>query len=136
MVADGNHSIRKRSPFCLTAIVMVGAKVEDAGGPVSALQRKAREHAEKIGMSTLFTPIARIEVVQAMILLASWGDTSWRPGGHAVRIAMDMGLYRCLPLLAQGRMGAGKSAQELKEEWPLVVGARVWLTVSDQVRPS
>lgn len=109
---------------------MVGAKVLDAGGPVSDLQRLAREHAEKIGMSTLFTPVARIEVVQAMIVLASWGDTSWRPGGHAMRIAMDMGLYRCLPLLYQGGMGSGKRGVELQEEWPLVVGARVWLTVS------
>lgn len=108
---------------------MVGAKVIDAGGPVSDLQRQCREHAEKIGMSTLFTPIARIEVVQAMIVLASWGDTSWRPGGHAMRIAMDMGLYRCLPLLAQSGMGKGKRGFELREEWALVVGARVWLTV-------
>jgi hypothetical protein len=38
-------------------------------------------------MHTLFTPVARIEVLQAMIVMASWGDTSWRPGGHALRIA-------------------------------------------------
>lgn len=123
-------SLRKRSPFSITALVMVGAKVCDAGGPVSDLQRLCRQHAEKIGASTLFTPVAKIEVVQAMIVLSSWGDTSWRPGGHAIRMAMDMGLYRCLPLLAKGKMGKGKNAQELKEEYPLVVGARVWLTVS------
>ena len=109
---------------------MVGAKVMDAAGPVSDLQRQCREHAEKIGMSTLFTPIARLEVVQAMIVLASWGDTSWRPGGHAMRIAMDMALYRCLPLLAQSGMGSGKKGVQLKEDFHLVVGARIWLTVS------
>ena len=126
-------SIRARSPFSISALICIGAKVLDAGGPVSDLQRQSREHAEQIGMSTLFTPVARIEVVQAMIVLASWGDTSWRPGGHAMRIAMDMGLYRCLPLLAQGGMGSGKKGFELREEWPLVVGARVWLTVSNLV---
>lgn len=46
-----------------------------------------------------------------------------------MRIAMDMGLYRCLPLLAQSGMGKGKRGFELREEWALVVGARVWLTV-------
>ena len=128
---DTFESMSKRSPFCLTAIVMIGAKITDAGGPVSELQRQCREHAESIGSSTLFSPVARIEVVQAMIILASWGDTSWRPGGHALRMAMDMGLYRCLPLLVQGGMGRGKTSTQLREEYPLVVGARVWLTVSE-----
>lgn len=131
---DTFESMRKRSPFCLTAVVMVGAKITDAAGPVSELQRQCREHAESIGSSTLFSPVARIEVVQAMIILASWGDTSWRPGGHALRMAMDMGLYRCLPLLVQGGMGRGKSPTQLREEYPLVVGTRVWLTVSSPQR--
>lgn len=34
-------------------------------GPESELQKKCREHAEKISMHTLFSPIARIEMVQA-----------------------------------------------------------------------
>ncbi|CAD6573450.1 MAG: hypothetical protein TREMPRED_000828 [Tremellales sp. Tagirdzhanova-0007] len=126
---DTFESLRARSPFAITTLIMVGAKVMDAAGPVSDLQRQCREHAEKIGMSTLFTPIARLEVVQAMIVLASWGDTSWRPGGHAMRIAMDMALYRCLPLLAQSGMGSGKKGVQLKEDFHLVVGARIWLTL-------
>lgn len=127
---DTFESLLKRSPFCITTFVMVMAKIQEAGGPVSELHRLCREHAETIGTSTLFSPVARIEVVQAMIVLASWGDTTWRPGGHALRMAMDMGLYRCLPLLVQSGMGKGKSSVELQEEYPLVVGTRVWLTVS------
>ena len=127
---DTFESLRARSPFLITTLVMVGAKVTDAAGPVSDLQRQCREHAEAIGQTTLFSPVARIEVVQAMIVLASWGDTSWRPGGHALRMAMDMGLYRCLPLLVQSGMGKGKTREGLRQEWGLVVGTRVWLTVS------
>ncbi|GMK57174.1 hypothetical protein CspeluHIS016_0400080 [Cutaneotrichosporon spelunceum] len=126
---DTWESLCERSPFAVTAIIMVGSKIEDAGGPPSCLQTLCREHAEMIGMHTLFTPVARIEVLQAMIVMASWGDTSWRPGGHALRIAMDMGLYRCLPYLSQTGMGAGKSAAELADERPLVVGARLWLAL-------
>lgn len=40
-----------------------------------------------------------------------------------------MGLWRCLPYLVQTGMGAGKTEEELAEERPLVVGARVWLTI-------
>lgn len=45
-----------------------------------------------------------------------------------------MGLYRCLPYLAETGMGAGKDVQALEEERSLVVGARVWIAVSDSSR--
>lgn len=45
-------------------------------------------------------------------------------------MAMDMGLYRCLPYLVRTGMGADKNAEQLEEEHALVVGSRVWLTVS------
>jgi hypothetical protein len=45
-------------------------------------------------------------------------------------MALDMGLYRCLPYLVRAGMGADKTPEQLKEEQPLVVGARIWLTVS------
>lgn len=44
-------------------------------------------------------------------------------------MALDMGLYRCLPYLVRTGMGADKTPEQLKEEHALVVGARVWLTV-------
>jgi len=40
-----------------------------------------------------------------------------------------MGLYRCLPYLVRTGMGADKTPEQLKDEQPLVTGARVWLTV-------
>ncbi|WOO78184.1 Transcriptional activator of proteases prtT [Vanrija pseudolonga] len=126
---DTWDSVRRRSPFLLSAMIGIGCKIRDSGKPPSDLQKKLKGHAESIGMNTLFTPVAQIEVLQGMILLASWGDTSWRPGGHAVRMGMDMGLYRCLPYLAQCGMGGGKPASELQEERPLVVGARCWLSL-------
>jgi hypothetical protein len=46
-----------------------------------------------------------------------------------VRMALDMGLYRCLPYLVRTGMGADKTPEQLKDEQPLVTGARVWLTV-------
>lgn len=82
-----------------------------------------------IAMSTLFTPIARIEVIQALTIMAAWSDSLYRPAGHALRIAMEMGLWRCLGYLAQNGMGKGRTAIETEEERPMVVGARVWLTL-------
>jgi len=96
---DTWENMCKTAPFTVTVLLMAGSKIEDAGGPPSELQKKCKDHAENIGgseglwialteaMRTLFTPVARIDVLQAMIVLSSWGDTSWRPGGHALRIA-------------------------------------------------
>ncbi|WVQ82646.1 hypothetical protein IAT38_004778 [Cryptococcus sp. DSM 104549] len=126
---DTWESLRKRSPFVITTVMLVALKCQEAGGTPSELQMRCREHAERIAMSTLFTPVARNELVQGMILLASWGETFWRPGGHAVRMALDLGLYRCMSHLVESGMGAGKTAQELEAERPVVVGARIWLTL-------
>ncbi|WWD16319.1 hypothetical protein CI109_100745 [Kwoniella shandongensis] len=129
---DTWQSLRSRSPFSIAAILFVGKKIQDAGKPESELQRQLREHAENIGKTTLFSPIASIEALQAMIILASWGDTGWRPGSHAVSIAFDMELYKCLPKLA-ARAAAWHEARTPSEQVPsrsLVVGARLWLLVS------
>jgi hypothetical protein len=41
--------MRQRSPFVIAATIFIGLKCEEAGGAVSELQNKLREHAEKIG---------------------------------------------------------------------------------------
>lgn len=50
--------------------------------------------------------------------------------GHAVRLAMDLGLNRAFNELLQTGMGAGRSGAELERERALVEKARVWFCVS------
>ncbi|KAK6905849.1 hypothetical protein I203_106683 [Kwoniella mangroviensis CBS 8507] len=119
---DTWDSLRKRSPFAITTIIAVVTKCEDAAGPPSELQLKSREHAEKMAMHSLFTPVSRIEIVQAM-------KTFWRPGGHAIRMAMDMGLHKSLAYLVEAGMGAGKTPEQVEADRLIVAGARVWLTL-------
>lgn len=45
-------------------------------------------------------------------------------------VRVDMEMHRCLPVLQEQNMGAGKTAEELEKDRPLVIGARVWLAVS------
>ncbi|WWC59868.1 uncharacterized protein I303_102430 [Kwoniella dejecticola CBS 10117] len=129
---DTWDSLRRRSSFSVSVILFVGQKIMDAGNEASDLQRRLKEHAENIGKSTLFSPIANAEALQAMIVLASWGDTGWRPGSHAISMAIDMELYRCLPRLAE-RQYSEKDHQTSSivadAERRLVIGARLWLTV-------
>lgn len=37
-----------------------------------------------------------------MLLLAAWSSNGWLPGGHAMRMALDLGLHRALEKLADG----------------------------------
>jgi Fungal specific transcription factor domain len=58
-----------------------------------------------------------------MLLLAAWSTNGWLPSGHALRMALDLGLHRALDKLADD---AGKQRTE-EEERNLVVSARIWL---------
>ncbi|WWC61081.1 uncharacterized protein I303_103659 [Kwoniella dejecticola CBS 10117] len=124
---DTWESLRARSPFGLTTIIFVGARVRDGGGPPSAAQSLCRSHAEKIAVNTLFHPVQRIEAVQSMILLSAYRDSGWLPGGHAVRLALDMGINRSFLHLLRTGMGKGKSESDLEQERSLVVQSRTWL---------
>lgn len=58
-----------------------------------------------------------------MLLLAAWSTNGWLPSGHAMRMALDLGLHRALEKLADD---TGKQRTE-DEERNLVVSARIWL---------
>jgi hypothetical protein len=52
-----------------------------------------------------------------------------KSAGHAVRMAIDMGLNRSFLHLLRTGVGKGKSQEELEEERYLVVQSRIWFCV-------
>jgi Fungal specific transcription factor domain len=58
-----------------------------------------------------------------MLLLAAWSTNGWLPCGHALRMALDLGLHRALEKLADSN---GKTLGD-EEERDLVVSSRIWL---------
>ena len=46
-----------------------------------------------------------------MLLLAAWSTNGWLPSGHAMRMALDLGLHRALEKLADAD-GAKKRSEE------------------------
>jgi hypothetical protein len=75
-------------------------------------------------------------ITDSLVMLAAFSENGWLPGGHAVRMAIDMGLNRSFLSLLQSGMGKGKSQAELEEERHLVVQSRIWFCVSLYVRHS
>jgi hypothetical protein len=74
-----------------------------------------------------------------MLLLAAWSTNGWLPSGHAMRMALDLGLHRALEKLAEdnGKKRSEEEERNLGRSLSLshprprnlsdtVVSARIW----------
>ncbi|KAL0955830.1 hypothetical protein HGRIS_002032 [Hohenbuehelia grisea] len=120
---DTYESLMERTPWTFDAILAVASKIRSGNGPLSSTFYKCLEEAQGIARSSLFGPVVRKEAVQGMLLLAAWSTNGWLPSGHAMRMALDLGLHRALEKLADD---TGKQRTQ-EEERDLVVSARIWL---------
>ncbi|KAF9012314.1 hypothetical protein BDQ17DRAFT_1232266 [Cyathus striatus] len=120
---DTYESLMERTPWTFDAILAVASKIRSGNGPLSPTFYRCLEEAQGIARSSLFGPVVRKEAVQGMLLLAAWSTNGWLPSGHAMRMALDLGLHRALEKLAEDN---GKQRSE-EEERNLVVSARIWL---------
>ncbi|KAG9035556.1 hypothetical protein FRB95_011098 [Tulasnella sp. JGI-2019a] len=125
---DTFDALHKRSPFCVDVICMIASKVRDGGGPPSETYKACSKEVRELTCGTLFAPVMRQEVVQAMILVAGWGaapnDSGWLTCGHATRMALELGIQKAWPRLLK-RIHAGKMSTS-QEERELVISSRTW----------
>lgn len=49
----------------------------------------------------VLTPTISTRITTAMLLLSAWSTNGWLPSGHAMRMALDLGLHRALEKLAE-----------------------------------
>ncbi|KAG8214039.1 hypothetical protein J3R82DRAFT_10795 [Butyriboletus roseoflavus] len=120
---DTFESLMERTPWTFDAILAIASKIRSGNAPLSPTFYKCLEEAQGIARSSLFGPVVRKEAVMGMLLLAAWSTNGWLPSGHAMRMALDLGLHRALEKLADE---SGKLRSE-EEERDLVVSARIWL---------
>jgi hypothetical protein len=109
---DTYESLQERSPWTFDAILAIAAKIRSGNGPLTSTFYKCLEEAQGIARSSLFGPVVRKEAVQGMLLLAAWSTNGWLPSGHAMRMALDLGLHRALEKLAED---VGKQRTEEEE---------------------
>ncbi|WOO83172.1 Protein priB [Vanrija pseudolonga] len=126
---DTWDELRRRSPFLLTVLLLAAARAREGAGPPSPLSKRFKEHCEHLARLTLFSPVSALETVQALTLLTCWGDSTWRLCCHATTIAVDMGLFKCIPYLLRMRDSWNKSPEFLERQRPLIIGARIWLAL-------
>ncbi|KAI0249491.1 hypothetical protein BJV78DRAFT_1226546 [Lactifluus subvellereus] len=122
--SDTFASLHERSPFAVSSICMVAARVRDGGGKPSDVYTKCLQEVQSISCATLFAPVLRVEAVQAMILVSGWSDNGWLSGGHAVRMALELSLHKAWPKLLR-RMESNKASSG-SEDRALIIAARTW----------
>lgn len=60
-----------------------------------------------------------------MLLLSAWSTNGWLPGGHAMRMALDLGLHRALEKLAEtSNSGVASSYGPMTPGTPSTSGKR------------
>ncbi|KAG8998596.1 hypothetical protein FRB93_013528 [Tulasnella sp. JGI-2019a] len=127
---DTYASIKERSPFLLCALLMVGAKVQD-GPTVSDIQSMLLHEATEHAKDRVFESKGHVEDVQALLLLAGWshsmGGVGWLTAGHAIRLAVELGLHKALSRLHRLMQTDMKTDTETHR--PLITGARTWLAL-------
>ncbi|EED78390.1 predicted protein [Postia placenta Mad-698-R] len=77
---------------------------------------KCLEEAQGVARSSLFGPVVRKEAVQGMFLLAAWGTNGWLPSGHAMRMALNLGLHRALENLTDHESAKKRMEEEERAE--------------------
>ena len=116
---DTYESLKERTPWTFDAILAIASKIKSGNGALTPTFYKCLEEAQGIARSSLFGPVVRKEAVQGeqgvtflcqlscvdipspgMLLLAAWSTNGWLPSGHAMRMALDLGLHRALEKLA------------------------------------
>jgi hypothetical protein len=113
--SDTYEAISERSPWTFDAILAIASKIRSGTGPLSPTFYKCLEEAQGIARSSLFGPIVRKEAVMGMLLLAAWSTNGWLPSGHAMRMALDLGLQRALEKLADTEHAKKRSQEDERE---------------------
>lgn len=115
---DTYEGVMERSPWTFDAMLAVAGKIRSGNGPLSTTFYKCLEEAQGIARSSLFGPVVRKEAVMGMLLLAAWSTNGWLPSGHAMRMALDLGLHRALEKLADdsGKKRTEEEERDLGEE--------------------
>ncbi|KIW44024.1 uncharacterized protein PV06_05067 [Exophiala oligosperma] len=125
---DTFDSLRVRSPFCFAVVLATAARVKEAANITDHVRQVTQNEARRLAAETLFIGVPVIEDVQAMTLIAAFSERTWFTIGHAIQMALVLGLQTALQQLL--RSPCTHSADTQKTERRLARQARTWLMAS------
>ncbi|CAH0057122.1 unnamed protein product [Clonostachys solani] len=126
-IADTFDSLRRRSAFCLVTILYIAlcqTESDTVAGRNEESENKkkaAGQISRLLATESLFEIPARIESVQAMILLAAFSEKVWFAIGHALQMALDLGLDESFDRITK------EKSSSPAETYTLLQRTRTWL---------
>ncbi|KAI1359002.1 hypothetical protein F5Y08DRAFT_320624 [Xylaria arbuscula] len=125
-ITDSFDSLRQRSPFCLVTILYICLCQTQhgrtgLGESQESLKDAAAQESRRLATASLFANPATLECVQAMILLAAYAEKVWFAIGHALQMALDLGLDTAVDRLINNKPVSAAETHKL------VRHARTWL---------
>ena len=100
-ILDTFDSIRERSSFTLTVILYVAARHQYGHDPGNPTLQLCKEEARRFAADSLFENPSSLETTEAMTVLAAHSDKTWFALGHALQMAIDLGLeYKIQSLIS------------------------------------
>lgn len=91
-ILDTFDSIRAHSPSVFSAILYVAARHECTTENSQTFVTQCEKEARRCAAQSLFENPTRLESVEAMTILAVHSDKCWFALGHALQMALDLGL--------------------------------------------
>lgn len=118
--------VRARSSLLLTAILMIAAR-HDPSPPSSGIAERADAHISTVCWpAVLLENYRSVQALQACMLLATWRtsgsrgdeDSGWSFFGHALRMAVEIGLQRPLRRLHDDANATGEHlVRDAQRSW-------------------
>lgn len=90
-ILDSFEALRAKEPFCFAVILFLASCVE-----ASSISHQCAQRVKDLMAASLFSYPASLGKVQGMILLVAYAESTWFAIGHALQMALDLGLDNTL----------------------------------------
>ncbi|KAJ3500300.1 hypothetical protein NM208_g17176 [Fusarium decemcellulare] len=121
-IIDSFEMLRTREPFCFAVILFLASCIEGSPSSFACVQ-----DVKDLMAGSLFHYPASLGKVQAMILLVAYAESTWYALGHALQMALDLGLDKTLSHEQMPDQISHFSHSENQRQ--IIRRARVWLAL-------
>ena len=127
-IIDTFDLLRFSEPFCFSVVLALGCRHAGTSNISEHVKTVCQNEAKRLATESLFQHQTSLASVQAMLLLAAYGEETWFAIGHSQQMALALELDKALPRLL-GKDDTSIHSTSLKERRTLMRYARVWLAL-------
>lgn len=136
---DTLEVVRARSPWLLAAILaLAGSKMPNPTPEIRQAAEMALDEAQRFAKESLFGGTTKVESAIGMFLTVAFGEHSYTPLGHAVRMGAEIGLDKSLDRIRDGvgdRTGPEEESLMALGRALLVISELDWSVANKSGRP-